>query len=231
MQQSVNIRETISRIKRHPLLQDIPFETLIDYLLDFIQIVGAPNLYEEKIADVKVEEHRGVLPCDFINCIQVRQKAKPHSAYRYATDSFHLKPEMHKVGECEILTYKIQGNFIFTSKRKDDLEISYRAICVDEEGLPLIPDNPVFKRAFESFVKKEWFQILFDLGKIQANVFTSAQQDYAWNVGCCETEFKRLTIDEMETLSNVWKGLLLKDDEHRKGFKNTGEREHIKVQY
>ena len=31
-------------------MRDIPFETILDYTLDFIQIVGAPSLFEEKTA-------------------------------------------------------------------------------------------------------------------------------------------------------------------------------------
>jgi len=33
---------------------------------------------------------------------------------------------------------------------------------VDENGFPLILDNPVYLRALESFIKKEVFTILFD---------------------------------------------------------------------
>ena len=44
--------------------------------------------------------------------------------------------------------------------------MAYRALPVDGEGIPLIPDNSVFYRALEAYVKKNWFTILFDLGKI-----------------------------------------------------------------
>jgi len=71
--------------------------------------------------------------------------------------------------------YKLQGNCIFTSIKEGTIEIAYRAIAVDEEGYPLIPDNAAFIRALELYIKKQTFTILFDLQKINANVYQNVQ--------------------------------------------------------
>jgi hypothetical protein len=52
------------------------------------------------------------------------------------------------------LTYKIQGNFIYTSFEEGEIEVSYQAIATDEQGFPLIPDNSSFTRALELYIKK-----------------------------------------------------------------------------
>ena len=57
MEKTTNIRNLASRIMRHPLMRDIPFETILDYTLDFIQIVGAPSLFEEKTAILHVDNY------------------------------------------------------------------------------------------------------------------------------------------------------------------------------
>jgi len=41
---------------------------------------------------------------------------------------------------------------------------------IDEEGLPMIPDNPIFLKTLELYIKKEYFTILFDMGKISPAV-------------------------------------------------------------
>ena len=64
------------------------------------------------------------------------------------------------------LTYKIQGNCIFTSIEDGNIEISYNSILVDKDGYPMIPDDESFIDAIEKFVKKERYNILFDEGKI-----------------------------------------------------------------
>lgn len=233
-----NIGIIMDRISRHPMLKDIPFETMVDYTIDFIQIVGCPAMFEEKTAVLHIEDYRAPLPCDYINMIQVRcyhphgpLKGK-HLAYRYASDSFHMSKEPGKpiVRVHTDLTYKIQGCMIYTSTRHGDIEISYEAIATDAEGLPLVPDNPVFFRALESYIKVQHFTILFDMGKIQAPVLQRATQDYGWAVGQCENEFHRLSLDKAESFFNSWRTLLERDTEHRRGFLNDGIKEYLRVQ-
>ena len=145
-------------------LQPLPvsFETILDYLVDFIQIVGCPQLYEEKTQVISIKDYKGLLPCNYVSMIQVRNAPPPddhiaddypgirrHSAYRYAGDSFHMSPDKPDVGRGGTdLTYKIQGCIIYTSTKDKPIEIAYHAIATDPEGYPLIPDNPSFMRAF-----------------------------------------------------------------------------------
>jgi hypothetical protein len=78
-----------------------------------------------------------------------------HPVFRYTTDSFHMSSHKPKVTD---LTYKIQGNCIFTAPLRDGtIEISYMAMPIDGEGYPLIPDNSAYTRALEAYIKKEWF--------------------------------------------------------------------------
>lgn len=243
MEKTTTIKRCADRIKRHPLMQDIPFETILDYLVDFIRIIGCPGLFLEKTETLKVDNYKAALPCDYVSMIQVRAEMRrrpddPKLAYnssfvtyRYATDSFHLSNDKRRVGLGGTdYTYKIQGGVIYTSTKDRPIEISYRAIAVDNEGYPLVPDSPVFLRAFTAYVKKEWFTILFDLGKVLPAVLQNAQQEYAWSVGACETEFHRLTLDKAESMYNIWSNLIVRANEHRHGFANAGSKEYITIQ-
>ena len=240
MEKTTNIRRVADRIMRHPLLRDVPFETILDYTVDFLQIVGVPSLFEEKTTLLHVENYRCMLPCDYVSMIQVRTAKKvddiepnhrSNVSYRYSTDSFHMSKEKSDVGRYGTdLTYKIQGCVIYTSTKDTDIEIAYNAIATDDEGYPLLPDNPSFLRALEAYVKKQQFTILFDLGKLQPAILQNVQQEYAWAVGDCETEFNRLTLDKAESLFNSWRTLLIRDSEHRHGFVNDGAKEYLTIQ-
>lgn len=240
MEKTTNIRRVADRIMRHPLLRDVPFETILDYTVDFLQIVGVPSLFEEKTALLHVENYRCMLPCDYVSMIQVKTAKKvddiepnhrSNVSYRYSTDSFHMSKEKSDVERYGTdLTYKIQGCVIYTSTKDTDIEIAYNAIATDGEGYPLLPDNPSFLRALEAYVKKQQFTILFDLGKLQPAILQNAQQEYAWAVGDCETEFNRLTLDKAESLFNSWRTLLIRDSEHRHGFVNDGAKEYLTIQ-
>jgi hypothetical protein len=240
MEKTTNIRRVADRIMRHPLLRDVPFETILDYTVDFLQIVGVPSLFEEKTALLHVENYRCMLPCDYVSMIQVRTAKKvdgiepnhrSHISYRYSTDSFHMSNEKPDVGRYGTdLTYKIQGCVIYTSTKDTDIEIAYNAIATDDEGYPLLPDNPSFLRALEAYVKKQQFTILFDLGKLQPAILQNAQQEYAFYVGQCQTDMIMPSIDQMESLTNLWTALIARANEHSKGFINSGSKEYLTVQ-
>ena len=220
------------------MMRDIPFETAVEYAVDFISLMGTPALYEEKTAVVKIKDWKGALPCDFEQMIQVR--VAPHQTcgrwrgfrfpvhlpmYRESGHSFHMsdvKPSEFLTGE---FTYKIQGMVIFTSTKDIDVEIAYRAFGVDDEGYPLLPDNPSFLRGLESYIKLQWFTILFDMGKIPQQVMFNAQQEYAWAAGDAQSEFSRLNLDKAETLFNSFKTLLPRNNQHWKGFFDNGSKE------
>lgn len=223
-----NIRLIMDRLQRHPLMNDITFETVVDYAVEFIRIVGTPPSFIEKTASIEIRDYRGELPCDFYEMIQVRTE-KHHGghqhAFRYTTDSFHLSPHHHRHSD---LTYKLQGNCIFTSIPKGRIEIAYRAMPIDDEGYPLIPDNSSFSRALELYIKLQWFTIQFDLGKVNMQVLNNTQQQYAWAVGQAQTDLIRPSIDQMEAISNMWCKLLPDTTrDHRHGFIHEGTQEHI----
>ena len=234
MEKYTTISRIDDRIMRHPLLSDTSFESIIDYTIDFIQLVGCPQMFEEKTAILEVSKYRAKLPCDYVSMIQVRindpKYNNRHDTFRYSTDSFHYSETKPSIGlRGTDFTYKIQGGIIYTSTENTTIEIAYNAIATDDEGFPLLPDNASFLRALELYIKKSRFTILFDLGKINGNILNQTLQDYSWAVGDCQSEFSRLSLDKAESLFNSWNTLLIREKEHSKGFVNNGIKEYKKV--
>lgn len=230
MIQTTNIRRILDRVTRHPRLRDIPFETALEYAVDFIELMGTPGIYDEKTAIIKIKDWRGELPCDFKDVIQVRVAPNQNScgylngtpAYRESSDSFHMSDVKPISGG---LTYKLQGRVIFTSTKDVDVEMAYHAFAVDDEGYPLLPDNASFLRGLESYIKMKWFEILFEEGKISQAVMDRADREYCWAAGDAQSEFSRLNIDKAETLFNSFATLIPRNNEHIKGFIGNGAKE------
>ena len=146
-------------------------------------------------------------------------------SFRHTTDSFHMSENSVHID----LTYKIQGGYIYTSIKEGAIELSYKAILLDEECYPMIPDNSKFLRALESYIKKQWFTILFDMGKLQAPILQNVQQEYAWAVGACESEFQKMSLDKAESFYNSWRTLIPRTNEHYMGYATTGRRQNLKI--
>lgn len=220
----VNIKEILSRVLRHPLLSDLDLETAIQYTLDFISCMGLPSTYIDKDSVLNIKDFKSVLPCDLIAINQVRL-ARNGVCLRAMTDSFNgTHPEDN--GE---LSFKTQGSVIFTSFKTGDIELSYKAIPTDDDGLPLLPDNPVFLKTLELYIKKEWFTILFDMGKISPAVLQNTQQEYAFKAGQCNNEFMIPSVSEMEAFTRMYNTLIPRVNEFSKSFRHMGDREYIKA--
>lgn len=235
MTKYISIKQVLDDLLEHPLLQDLSFERAVNYAVHFIQIVGVPNEFEEKTALVNIENYRGCLPCDYYDMIQVRTyKEGEHcpKVFRYASDNFHYSSEKEPNGNSDNgdLTYKLQNNAIYTSLKEGVIEVAYHAIKVDDEGYPMIPENSSFIQALELYIKKKVFTILFDQGKINNAVLQNTQQEYAWYVGQAQRDLNMPTIDQMESISNMWTQLLQRTNEHSKGMKSLGKREFIRIQ-
>lgn len=279
-EQLQSIKVILDKIHRNPMLSEVSLETAIDYTVDFMRIVGVPNLFYDKVEVIPIVNYKASLPVDWIDTIQIKFN---DVCLRYSNDSFITKayvPEEVTVPEIDFestlvtsiaqmtnpdliykmvvngvdryyeyhdgaviqinfvtdtntstnntisdYSFKIQGGIIHTTIKEGDIELAYRAIGIDEYGLPMIPDNSNFTRALELYIKLQHYGILFDLGKINQQVIQKAQQDYAWAVGALETDSLRLDLSKAESFFNSLNQLFIKNNEFKHGFKNEGAKQ------
>lgn len=258
MNNYISIKGILDRLLRHPLMQDLQFETAVDYTVDFMRIVGSPKMFEEIVVKKTVKNYR--VDLSDLNIYKIIGVRQGDTYFKYADSYFHpalldtegseeitLEDEQqmlkrngydsveHKTRYLEIKnytkymntfefvnkmkvfyqtpnadkapTYKIQGSCLFTSIESGDIEVAYIGIKTDEDGFPMILDNSSYLRALEMYIKKQWFTVLFDMGKIQGPVLQNVQQEYAWAVGDCESEFNRMTFDQAEYFYNSMKNI------------------------
>ncbi len=234
-----NIRRVLDNLHDHPMLSNITLEQVVRYTIRFIGIFGMPKLYQDKEADVEIHEYRGLLPCDLISIIQVKDDCSG-ICLRSMTDSFtpevlttssphlhtpYIPPKAPGHGEP---TFKTQGRVIFTSFPEGKVKIAYKAIPVDEDGFPLLIDNENYLAALEAYIKKQVFTIKFDQGKLAAGVLQNVQQEYAWLAGQLQSEFTIPSVSEMASITNYITSILPNMREFDQGFKHLGDREYLK---
>lgn len=232
-----NLRVVADKILRDPLFIGLNFETIIDYFVDFITIVGVPELFEGKFTstEIPITNYRATLPDDFLEEIVVQLDNK---VARTATDAYFgnyqeyedTNPNEYFPDRRSEATYKIKGGYIYLSKKEGNLLLKYKCIATETDetsedyGIPLMPDDPVFTLALQSYIEVQFLKMLFRAGKINNQVLQMAQQDYAWNVGRYETHSRRLTYGDMESLSRQFKSILTRNNEFKTRFKNLGTR-------
>lgn len=223
----INIREVLSRLLRHPLLQEVTLEQAIQYTIDFIGIFGLPKFYTDKEADVDIEDYMGKLPCDLISINMVKD-CKTDLPLRSMTSEFNPGGKYYH----DLLNepqFKTQGRTIITSFKCGKVHISYKSIPVDDEGLPLLVDNPKYLKALELYIKCQVFTTLFDMGKITPQVLNHTEQEYSWAAGQLTEEFNTLSISEMESVTNMLNQLIVRNHEFMNRFDRLGNREFHKT--
>lgn len=223
-----------------PLLKNLNFERAVNYAVRFIERIGIPQEFTEKTEVLCIKNYRALLPCDFFEMIQVRLvsvegKGKHHHChhgqkhdvvFRSTTDSFHMSPKHRDVNDQRDLTYKLQNSVIYTSIQEGEIEIAYRAMLVDEEGFPLIPDNSSFIDALGLFIKKQHAQKLVERGSLDLRVYQMIQQEYSFAVGQASADLIRPDLDKMEAITNMWNRLIPSHNQHNKSFVHEGTREY-----
>lgn len=219
----VSIREVLARATRHPMMQDLDLEAGVQYALDFFGLMGLPDVHENKIALVDIDEYRGKLPCDVISIKQVKN-VRTDKAMRSMTDNFNGFSE-HINSED---TFKAKGRYIFTSFKHGKVLVSYESIKTDEDGLPMLVNHPVFLSALENYIKVQRFTVLFDCGKIRGDVLKHAEDQYNWLAGKCVNTFLIPSESEMQSISGMMHRLIPSRNEFENGFKTLGDKEHYR---
>ena len=223
----INIKELLSRVLRHKLLQEFTLEQAIQYTIDFIGIFGFPELYKDKQAEIDICDYRGKLPCDLISIIMVKD-CKTNVPLRSMTASFNPggKYYNHILHEPQ---FKIQNRTIITSFPEGKVIMAYKAIPVDDEGLPLLINNTKYLKALELYVKCQLFTMLFDEGKITSQVLNHTEQEYSWAAGQLEEEFKTPSEAEMQSITNMIHQILPRTNDFYDRFESLGNKEFQRI--
>lgn len=212
----ITIKEVMARVLGHPMLQDVTLEQCVRHTLDFINKVGYPQIYDEKEVEVEINDYRGLLPCDLVSVILVKDGCE---VMKKNTGYFKKC--------CGNPSYSTKGRYIYTTFKQGKVQVAYRAIPVDQDGFPLIPDLPVFLNALELYIKWRAFVVLFDQQKITPQILQHTEGDYAKAVAQLNSEMALPDYAEMENITNMINQLIPSVHEYSRAFNTLGDHTHL----
>ena len=130
-----------------------------------------------------------MLPIGFIEEVQLsidkkiaRHASDTHAGYYKDIDSFG---NSELITDSTDLTYKIKGDYIYMSKQTGNLFMVYKSIKIqdditsDDYGQPMLPDDPIFILALQSYIENQFIRMLFRAGKVTNQVLEESKQTYA----------------------------------------------------
>lgn len=220
----ISLREILSRVTRHKTLQDVDLEAVIQYTLELFGLIGVPQLYEDKLVRLCIHNYTAELPCDIVRIIQVRDE-NTGIALRAMTDSFNTESRFLPGGA----SFKTQNGTLVTSFREGQVLVAYKAVHIDADNLPMLPDDQVFLLALEAYIKMRAFEDRYDQDKIRRDVLEKAEAQYSFYAGKAVSRFKTPSMSEMQAITGMMHRMIPSTNEFEAGFKGLGDSENYIV--
>jgi hypothetical protein len=205
----------------------------IEWAAEAMELIGAPQSYQERVCPIDITDGRGDLPCDLHLIMQTRIKtADGYVPMRYATDNFHAKVHCDDSTDLSCsshYTYRVSDDCIFVDFDGGTLQMAYLAFQTDDKGWPVIPDDIKFVKAVEYYIREKIDYKLWRTGKVPQQVYEKTAQDQVWYLGAAQTRGVMPSVDEMENLKNNWIRLIPKINQHDDFFSTLGNPEQRNV--
>lgn len=248
----VSCQEIIREVFRdNKYTYNLPWQDSIEWSVDAIELIGAPMALQPRQAKIKIENYRGMLPCNMHTLMQAAGSFDGCTVFsmRSKTNTFHpvhncdttwLNTELlgsidsttdleQPIGQdisgnpvfeidneniafpsvttdttsrsiSQDATYELNDSFIFTNFSDGYVFIAFRAMPVDEEGFPLIPDDRRYKEAVKSFIRQKIDYILWRTGEIDEKMFRYSEGEWLWYVGSAGNSARMPNYDGMQSL-------------------------------
>lgn len=221
----ISLKEIINRVYRDggDIVEDITEDDVILDTIELIGIVGAPQLYEEKVETLEVKDYRAKLPCDFEDLIAIKTCS---TSINPSTDLFDVENS-----HTSVPTYRVQGRFIIFSEEKGFVKISYRAIKTDEDGYPMIINEQSFIRALVSYIIYKRVKVNYLNGRLpNENIMERIERDYEFNIAQATYRLVMPSMDEFENIARMMNSFIFRRGAKEVGFKNIGD-ENTETQF
>lgn len=149
-----------------------------------------------------------------------------------ATEDFEHTRTEHELDAMSLpsgvqYAYKLDHGYIFTNFKDGYVQISYRGFPIDNNGFPLIPDDPKFKEALKYYIiyKIDWKNWRINPSPQNKSIVNDSEQKYLFYVGAARNKSHIPSVDKMEAIKNMWLRTNPKINEHKNGFKTLNVQE------
>ena len=181
---------------------------------DAIGIIGIPDYYVTKYAYIPIVQHKGQLPCDIEhthsfwvgkhNCEETSAK----NLCRLVIRNNPLIGKMIKAPIHDKAYGTTNGRFIETSFDKGTVILVYKGMPCDNEGFPLVPDNPDLLQALEYYVIMRLALIGYKHPIID---YSSAYQLWEKHYPRAGNSVNWMNLEEYQEFTEMWNNSILGD--------------------
>lgn len=224
---TVSLKSIISKVYRD-LGIDEEYDTisLIEWAVEALRFVNAYEQYEDKECCLEVCNYRSEdLPCDLVSILEVEHngiqldKGSADRNFNNTRGNYITKPYSYNLGVMDSLPLKlgqlyylstndnfiIKDGYIKTNFKDSTIKIKYKSLPVDEDGIPLIPDDESYRAAIFWYIAHKYFYV--QSIKDQNLRWFYQDAEIKWNKYCKQAGAKAMMPD-IFTLENIKRNFL-----------------------
>lgn len=125
------------------------------------------------------------------------------------------------------LQYTTKPGYINTCMPRGFVKISYYAIYTDEDSMPMIPDLESYKEAIYWYVTMKLMYPKKLKGQISQGDYYDIRNSYNFYRKQAYAEAMMPTVDDLETISNIYTKLYPEINDHSMFFSTSGDEQNI----
>ena len=125
------------------------------------------------------------------------------------------------------LQYTTKPGYINTCMPRGFVKISYYAIYTDEDSMPMIPDLESYKEAIYWYVTMKLMYPKKLKGQISQRDYYDIRNSYNFYRKQAYAEAMMPTVDDLETISNIYTKLYPEINDHSMFFSTSGDEQNI----
>lgn len=225
----ISCKTIIAKLYRDlKLKEEEAYVDFIENMAEALEFIHVYPQYKVNKACVKIKNHKGELPCDYISMIAVEHNGfsltyssnvmgpdfypeenypsdTPYSVNRKKIENaVFIDPEMINYFQ-DRQSIQIENGYIKTSFNKGMLNIVYVSMILDEEGFPMIPDNVSFREALYWYCTYKYLYPKALTGDINPQFYNDAYQKWLWY---CNQAGAEALMPDLLMLENIKKSFL-----------------------
>ena len=121
------------------------------------------------------------------------------------------------------LQYSTKPGYITVNVPCGWVKVSYHAIPTDEDSMPMIPDIPSYFEAIFWYVAMKMSYPKYLKGQLSQNIYYDMRSSWNFYRKQAYAEAMMPTVDELETIKNVWHKPYTEMRDHDTFFETTGD--------
>jgi len=197
------------------------YEDIISFTVDVLRQIKIPSSYVEKSCYKTIVEFKAELPLEALNIKSVDYVVSVGNLTAMVKASDTRAKHISKTADRGLnntykYTYSLNNNRVHCNVEEGMVFIIYDTLKLDDDGLPMIPDNISLIKAIENYIKATAFRVHADLGKITRETIDYYEREYMWYVGQAQTSFQGfINEDDLEAFLSDFKRIFQLENSHK----------------